>query len=380
MGSAIDVGASFDRPPNRQHSLLWNLSGIQDSAQASGVGTAIDAPAPSWVGFEDVWIPVAPGLEISARLGVATDRDTPRTADCVVILPGLLGDNSVLRTRDVAAALHHAGLHVLAVELRGHGQTEARYPNFAYNFGVLETGDLLAVDQWLRAKPFVRRTGLIGFCWSANLALLTAWEDGRADDDPIITPRLRPFLRPRDGARHYEAGVIAFSPVLKFEEIVEQVETDRSMLLDPVLDSLQDTVVQRMRRRAYPRPDGNLRRLIELEFARSPLSYDDAVADGFQYLRLTDHRGKPAGDKLRRVRCPTLIVHAANDPLAAPQAVADLIASLPNRNVAALMLPGGGHVGFAPYARSFFYGLILAYFDPVTGAGRIANSEALAPD
>ena len=39
-----------------------------------------------------------------------------------------------------------------------------------------------------------------------------------------------------------------------------------------------------------------------------------------------------------------------------------------NPNVGALLTEGGGHVGFASYARDWFYSVILSFFDPVRGA------------
>lgn len=363
-GRPIDVFTHFGVDPRRLHSIFGNLSGLMHTAQAAGARPAIDRPPPDWPGFEDVWIPIRPGLCLSARLGLARDSGRPRRADCIVILPGLLGDNAVLRTRHLASALRDAGLHALALELRGHGQTEARHPDVAYAFGTLEIGDLMAVAEWLQRRDDVHRTGLVGFCWSANLALIAAWEDGRRDDDPLVPERLRPFLRPRRAdARHFEAGVIAFSPTLRFETILERTVVEQSRLCQPVLDALQDTVRDRMIRKRYPRPSGDLRRLIELDMARSDAPYEGSVDDGLQYLRLLPHRGLPAGDKLEAARVPVLIVHGANDPLAPAQDVAELCAPLRNPRVAAVVLPGGGHVGFAPYARSYFYSLVLSFFE-----------------
>jgi predicted alpha/beta-fold hydrolase len=337
------------------------------TAQATGADEAIEIPAPPWPGFEDVWIPINDRLQLAARLGLARRDGEPHVADCIVIIPGLLGDNAVRRTRDIGFALRDVGRHVLALELRGFGQTEARYPDVPYNFGVLETGDLLAVAEWLQEKPFVRDTGLMGFCWGANHALLAAWEDGRPADDPIVVAALRPYLRARSDEPHYRAGIIAFSPVLRFEEIIEELERDWSLLADPVLYTLQDGVAARMIRKQHPEISGNLRRLIEFEFANSELRYPQAVADGCQYLRFLPHRGKPAGDKLEHTRVPLLVVHGANDPLASVQAVAELFITLDNPQVAGVVLPGGGHVGFAPYARAYFYSLILNFFDPERG-------------
>jgi predicted alpha/beta-fold hydrolase len=85
-------------------------------------------------------------------------------------------------------------------------------------------------------------------------------------------------------------------------------------------------------------------------------------------------RGKPAGDKLEDARVPVLIVYAANDPLSPAQYVSDLIAVTENPNVAAIMLPGGGHIGFAAYARRYYFSLIVNFFSVVDGP-RAASAQ-----
>ena len=115
---------------------------------------------PPWPEFEDVWIPVGESLELAGRLGYATDdAGQPISADCIVILPGLYGDNGVQRTKDLASALRRNGFHALALELRSCGQTERRYPLRTTAFGILETGDLLLVSEWVEALPRVERSG-----------------------------------------------------------------------------------------------------------------------------------------------------------------------------------------------------------------------------
>ncbi len=362
-GMPIDVLQHFKLHGRNLRTLLGNWRGLLHSVQAIGGRQAIDDAAPAWPGFEDVWIPVADDLQLAGRLGFANVPSDPRVAralphprvgqprdaDCIVLLPGLFGDNSILRTRDLAAALRWAGFHVLALELRAHGQTEARYPSVYYTFGVLEVGDLMVVSEWLQNLPHVRRTGLVGFCWGANLGLLAAWYDARGQQP------------------HFSAGIMAFSPVLRFEELVEELETPRAYLINPVLASMQNTVRGRTMRKTHPEVTHSLRKLIEFEFTRSALKYPGGTDDGKRFLRLRPYRGKQAGNKLARARVPVLIVHAANDPLCHTQDVADLMAAVDNPAVAALILPGGGHVGFAPYARSYYFNLILSFFDPATG-------------
>jgi predicted alpha/beta-fold hydrolase len=367
-GDPIDVYAHYGIDAGRLTSIFANLSGISHTAQASGAdSTGRDFP-PSWPGFADIWIPVGDGLQLGGRLGLARDDGRVRDADCIVILPGLFGDNLVLRTRELALGLREAGFHVLALESRGVGRTEARFPDVYYNFGVPETQDLLQAARWLQNRPHIQRTGLIGFCWGANLALLAPWESCRSDDDPAITSRLRPYLAERRvHGGVFETGVIACSPVLRFEEVIAQCETDWSIFVNPVLNRLQQTIRRRAEQKRHRQSTQSLRRLIEMEFARSPLDYPQAVEDALQYLRFLPYRDKPAFDKLGCADVPVLIVHGANDPLASAQALADFMATVHNPNVGAVLLPGGGHIGFAPYARRYFYSLILNFFDPRRG-------------
>lgn len=373
-GVAVDVLGHFDRSARTQQSVWLNFYGLLHTAQATGAPAAIDQRPPPWPGFEDVWVPVRPGLELSARLGLARGSDgLAARADCIVIVPGLLGDNGVRRTRDLGAMLLERGLHVLALELPGFGQTERRYPDVLYTFGVRETGDLLSVAAWLEEQPFVRRTGLIGFCWGANQALLAAWEDGRQPDDPDVAPRLAEQLRPLEETPRFSAGVVAFSPVVDFESLIARLDQEANPLVAPVYAALQAGVRERKQRKGHPDQTGSLRTLIEYEMAGAPGAYAGRVDDGGRYLRWLPGPGRPVGDKLAAVRTPTLVVHASNDPLADPRAVAQLIARSGNPHVAAIMLDGGGHCGFGPYASEYFYSLIASFFDPVHGAAAVTG-------
>lgn len=398
-GQAIDVYAHFHTNPKTLSSVFANFYGLMHTAQCSHTTTR-GREADPWPGFEDVWIPVAEDVRVFGRLGFATRDGKPIKADCIVILPGLLGDLSVDRTRTIAQALVANGHHALAVELRGYGRTSREQPDVYYNFGVQETEDLQTIAEWAQAKPEVNRTGLIGFCWGANHVLLAAWDDGRPANHVSVAGRLKPFMRPRGGGqpdvsafavggvtngtnghshmrngepKHFTAGVIAFSPVLEFEDIIERSGTPTSVLVDPVLNALQDAIRDRKVEKGHVPEDGNLRTLIDAEFAKSKVRYQGAVEDGLDYLRFLPFRGREPGDKLESARVPVLIVHGSTDPLASAQAVADCVARTKNPNVGALLTEGGGHVGFASYARDWFYSVILSFFDPVRGAEATAE-------
>lgn len=365
-GRARNVAAHFLLVPKLLSFLPYNLPGIMYSAQATG-GRFESASAPPWPGFEDVWIPIDEKLQLAGRLGLAQRDGQVLRSVCIVLIPGLFGDNWTTRSRDLGLALRDAGFHVLSLDQRGHGQTELRYPAATYTYGVYEAGDLLTVAQWLQERPEVSDTGLVGFCWGANEALLAAWEDGRAADDPDVSETLRGKLRPR-GGDCYRAGIIAFSPPVRFEELLDDLDSRLPALLDPILAALAGIVDGRALQKGYGDVNGSLRTLTLAEARRAEPKERRFAEDGLQYLRLLPFRDRKVSAKLDAARVPVLIVHAANDPISRAQPIADLVATTDNPRVAAIVLPDGGHCGFAPYARGYFYSLVLNFFDRDRGA------------
>lgn len=377
-GEPVDVYKHFLLERHNLRSFFKNYYGLLHSVHTTGSSFKGEPPPPDWPGFKDVWIPVNEKLELSGRLGFAEKAGRIPKADCLVILPGIFGHNGIKRTHDLSIALREHGFHVLALELRGHGQTDIRHPGVFYEFGVGETGDLMAVSEWLEELPEVNRTGIIGFCWGANHSLLAAWYDGCSADDPSISPALRPHLRPRTGKRHYRAGVIAFSSVLRYEELIDDLDVENSFWFDPVLAGMQATVRIRMKYKKHEQPCSALRKLIEYEFTRMGYDFDHLRPHIFRFMRWLPYHGKPGGDKLESVRIPALIVHSANDPMADAQDLSDLISTVDNPNVAGLLLPRGGHIGLPSYARSYYFSLIANFFDPVHGAAAMAEAGATA--
>jgi predicted alpha/beta-fold hydrolase len=368
-GRAREVYSFFHRRIEKMQGLTSNWWSLQHTAQCIEKGDTVDQILAAWEGFESVWIPVAPGVQLHAFIGFAVDGNGRiADADCIVLLPGLWGDNGARRNKDLSLALQSSGFHVLSLEPRGHGQTEAEYPDVYYNFAVLETQDLMKVSEWLQdTYPHIRRTGLIGFCWGANAALVAAWFDGRSSDDPSITKNLARHLDPPSSREHFAAGVMAFSPLLRWEHFLDRMDKPRSVWIDPSPAMFQEATRAHMWRKAFPEETGSLRRCIAYDFAQSVLGQSFPVLDGNRFLRLLPYRGQPDGDKLESARMPVLIVHSINDPLQTAQEVADLVAQTANPKVAAVLLPGGGHIGFQAYCRAYYYSMIMNFFDPVCG-------------
>lgn len=363
-GRPIDAPARLNIHPDRLETLWWNFGGLSYSAQAISMGDDT-VPAPPWPGFRDLWVPISEDFNLSGRLGMAVDEQGRiRDADCIVILPGLCGSNNILRLRDLAYGLRDSGFHVLALEIRGLAQTDARYPHVEHTWGVHESRDLLIVADWLQRQPHIRRTGMIAFSWGANVALLTAWAEGRTENDPNVPPEIARRLTTLASGRRYEAGIIALSPALDFEAMADRLSRKQHYLIRPVTAGLQATIRKRTVNKKYENPSGNLWRLIREHHG---FRYPGSVDDCRRFLRLLPYQGLPPGDKLDSARVPVLIIYGANDPIAPVQTVANLMATVDNPKVAAIVLPSGGHIGFAPFARDWYFSTILNFFDPVLG-------------
>ncbi|MCY2925096.1 MAG: hypothetical protein NT031_06585, partial [Planctomycetota bacterium] len=153
-------------------------------------------------------------------------------------------------------------------------------------------------------------------------------------------PRLGKLLNPAPrGPKRYQAGVIAISPLPRYEELLDVMETEQSVWMHPVVAGLQATIRDRMAARGYPNPCGNVRELLK----NSITAYPNAHLDGLEFMRIMPFKGAPTFDRMNGIRVPLLIVHAADDMVAPAQDLADLMATTANPNVAAILLPGGGH-------------------------------------
>ncbi len=379
-GNNINVYDHFGIREEGLRTLLGNLEGITCTAQCASRDSHIDTPPPPWDGFEDILVPIEDRFELSGRIGYAMRDEQVVESDCIVILPGLFGDNGVQRTQDMAQYLKSAGYHVLALEVRAHGQTEARHPELYHTWGVLESDDLMFVSDWLEAKSEVSRTGLIGYCWGANIAISTGWYDAVGPQNHLFSERIRQELKAthESGRRRFRAGIILFSPILGWERLRDELETPRGPLTDPVYHAIQETIRNRMIRKGYENPSGSLQQLIQEEFNHCGVPLPNGVEEAFALVRFLPYKNKKFYDKLSKVRTPMLFVHGVNDPLAPAQEIADLVATTDNPNVASVILPGGGHVGFAAYAKAYYFGLVARFFDPETGPSAVGATASPA--
>jgi pimeloyl-ACP methyl ester carboxylesterase len=127
-------------------------------------------PAELSLPFEDVTV-AAPGAELAAWFIPARDG-APGPA--VLLVHGWESGRD--RTLPIAAVLHAVGLHVLTIDIRGHGANQREVlPVSAGEFGA----DSLAGFHALLARPEVTVAAIAGHSLGASGALLAAAADQR---------------------------------------------------------------------------------------------------------------------------------------------------------------------------------------------------------
>ncbi len=260
---------------------------------------------------------VEPGVRLLARCRWQEDRAARTT---LVLVHGLGGSADAPYILGAARLAYRTGANVVRLNQRNCGGTEHLTPTL-YHSGM--SGDLAAVVRELVGRDGLSRILVAGFSMGGNLALKMAGEMGGT-----APPALR--------------GVCAISPALDLREITENLERPSNRLY-------QWTFVR------------GLRRLVERKAELYPNLYDTrrlgrlrTVRD-FDELYTAPHGGFAGADDyyerasalgfVPRIRVPTLVIQAQDDPLVpfAPLRRAEVSA---NPSVVEATPLHGGHVAF----------------------------------
>ncbi len=260
---------------------------------------------------------VEPGVRLLARCRWQEDRTARAT---LVLVHGLGGSCDAPYMLGAARLAYLAGANVVRLNQRNCGGTEHLTPTL-YHSGM--SGDLAAVVRELIECDGLSRILVAGFSMGGNLALKMAGEMG-------------------EGAPPALLGVCAVSPALDLKETARNLE--------------------RPSNRAYQRQFARgLRRLVERKKELYPNLYDVRGLERLRTVREFDeiytapHGGFTDADDyyarssalqfIPRVRVPTLIIHAQDDPLVPFGPLLSPRVS-GNPRVVTAMPPRGGHVAF----------------------------------
>lgn len=370
-GYAVNVYRRYHRNGRWLDTLPGNPTGLQQTAQVSPAGDERAPAGESWAGFEEVTIPMSDGLKLCARIAEPLGRDGDDSY--VVETHGLFCGQEGYEARNMSDALRRYGHHVVAIEMRGHGQTEKLNRDRPMTFGASEVRDLIEVARWLRAERGAKRVGLLSFSITAQQALAAAWVDGGAAAAEVAAGSGSPILAGMPAPTDHPAydAIIAVAPPLNLVAYADSLERPYNMLESPVRATFQYRIAQRLAAQGE-RPAHSMWQFARHELGRSEWAdrYADGdamIADLTAFIDFSGDRWTAGARRLSAVRCPVLIVASANDPLGSAQATADLVARVDNPNVGLLLVGGGGHTGLSAMSAAYYHSLVRAFFDPRTG-------------
>lgn len=260
---------------------------------------------------------VAPGVRVLAHCRWQAARNEHPT---IVIWHGIEGSTSSNYMQAIAEKGSHAGFNVIRVNFRNCGGTE-HLTNTIYHGGL--SADLAAVVKELIEQDHISRLFLVGFSLGGNLVLKLAGEFGDNPPKEIL-------------------GVCAVSPSVDLTASADMILKRSNWIYH------RDFVRRlKMRIRTNHKLYPDLYDISGLDEVRTLREFDDRYtsrAHGFQdandyYYRSSSLR---VAD---RIRIPTLIIHAEDDPFIPFAPLED--PTVANNPFILLLGPGqGGHVAF----------------------------------
>ncbi len=273
--------------------------------------------------MRDVIYEPEPGVQVLVRTQIPE-----RPKGELILAHGLEGSSESGYMLSMAAAALQAGYAAHRYNMRGCGDSPwTRQAN--YHSG--QTTDLLAI-----ASERKRASGLpvyvVGFSLGGNMVLKLAGELGDQGGDVL-------------------AGVCSVSPPIDLAKSVAETARPHNFLYqNRFVGRLKD----RVRRRHPMAPD--LFPLEHLPKVKSIYDFDDYyTARIFGFGRADNYYATQSSNQfLHRIRVPTLVVHANDDPLI-PKSIYGHAAFRENPALQLIETEHGGHLGFLARERPRFW-------------------------
>ena len=260
---------------------------------------------------------VEPGVRLLARCRWHADR-TARAA--VVLVHGLGGSSDAPYVLGAARLAYRAGANVVRLNQRNCGGTEHLTPTL-YHSGM--SGDLAAVVRELAARDGFARILVAGFSMGGNLALKMAGEMGEEAPPSLL-------------------GVSAVSPALDLAETVTNLERRSNYPYERTFARGLRRLVAR-KKELFP----DLYDTRDLARARTIRDFDELYTARYGgFAGADDYYARASAIRVvHRIKVPTLVIHAADDPLVpfAPLRRPEL---RDNPHISLVSPPRGGHVAF----------------------------------
>ena len=243
---------------------------------------------------------------------------TPNLAGPIVlVLHGLEGSHESPYARALLAALDGAGYRAVLMHFRGCSGEPNRLDR-SYHSG--DTGDCAYVFDLIARREGHAPLAVVGYSLGGNVLL--KWLGELGADAALVT-------------------AVAVSVPFDLAACATRLDQGASRMYQwRLVRSMQQKFIDKFRHRAAPVAVGDVRRL------RTFWTFDDAITaplHGFHgaadyYLRASSRQ------YLGRIRVPTLILHAADDPFVPAAAIPTAAELAPS--VRLELAAAGGHVGF----------------------------------
>ncbi|HEY6390061.1 MAG TPA: alpha/beta fold hydrolase [Bryobacteraceae bacterium] len=251
---------------------------------------------------------------------------SPRAGE-LILVHGLEGSSAAGYARSFAQAALEAGYAVHRYNMRSCGGTEHLSGTTLYHSG--QTSDLLAVIRQLQGPSPIF---LAGFSLGGNVVLKLAGELG-------------------ESARELIAGVAAVSTPIDLAACVRRLDRRVNFIYsNRFLSRLKQRV--RLKERLTP----GLFPIEKLDRVKSVYQFDDLfTAASFRFGSADNYYATQSSNQfLDRIRIPTLLVQAKDDPLI-PFEVYDHPAFSRNPWLRLLAVEHGGHLGFVAKGKPRFW-------------------------
>ena len=293
-------------------------------------------------GDEERLFEVEPGSQVLAHCRWQPHRTEQPT---FVIWHGMEGSTSSAYMLTTAARMFRAGFNVLRVNYRNCGGTEHLSPTL-YHGGL--TGDLRGVIDELISRDRLTQLFVAGFSLGGNMVLKLAGEYG---DDPPLEVK----------------AICAVSPSIDLRASTSLIARPRNWLYQQdFLRRLKNRI--KVKEKLFPgRYDSTL-----LRGVRSVEQFDNRyVAPHFGFADANDYYARSSSRPfIGRIRIPTLIIHARDDPFIPFEPLRDPSIAA-NPYVLLLDTERGGHVAFvsanAGEERFWAESRLVEFFELVAG-------------
>jgi len=265
---------------------------------------------------ERIYLPLSDGS--GDRLAAMLDRpSSPVEGPLVVMIHGLTGSEDSAYVRASASFHLKRGRRVLRLNLRGAGPSRQTCGGH-YHAGCSK--DIADALEGLDGEMTARGLFLVGYSLGGNVLinlLATHWEGSPIRGAATISAPIEPaqsarrLMSPRNAIYH--------------SWLLRQMKLESTAPGARLGDDERAAIVG----------------------ARTIWEFDDGfIAPGNGFAGAADYYDRTAGARVvQKIRTPTLMIHARNDPWIPADPYAALERDRP-ANVQVFLLPSGGHVGF----------------------------------